>query len=159
MKKLFFVISNKLDSNPYAEEEQQQPVVYLIDDDDDDRDIFSIALNRAQIDAVCLTAKNGNEALTDLNDAIKTPNFIFIDLNMPHMSGKECLQEIKKRPMLRDIPAVIYTTSSREQEAEELLEMGAAHYLVKPDSLGKLTRVLKELITGSDMPYYINKTA
>lgn len=153
MKKLFFVISNLLDDAGIP-----SPVVYLIDDDEDDRDIFSIALENARSEAVCLTAKNGPEALKSLND-IKVPDYIFIDLNMPYMSGRECLQEIKKRPMLRDVPAVVYTTSSQIKDANELMELGAAHFLVKPNSMVKLTGILKELLSGTPLPYYINLSA
>lgn len=153
MKKLIFVISNRLNAPG-----THAPVVYLIDDDEDDRDIFSIALERARAEAVCLTAKNGPEALHSLNN-IDVPDYIFIDLNMPFMSGRECLAEIKKRPMLRNVPAVIYTTSSHSKEADELMELGAAHFLVKPNSMGKLTEVLKELLTGAPLPYFINMSA
>lgn len=136
----------------------QQPLVYLIDDDEDDRDIFSLAIKEALPGIVCITAKNGHEALESLNDA-KIPDYIFIDLNMPGMSGRECLQEIRRRPMLQNVTTVIYTTSSRPKDAEELQQMGATNYFVKPNSLSKLIATLKNILSGSTLPYFINVSA
>lgn len=129
-------------------------LVYLIDDDEDDRDIFALALEGAHPQATFRAAKSGREALDSLNNEAR-PNFIFIDLNMPHMSGRECLEEIKKRPMLKDVPAIVYTTSSHAKDIDELLKLGAEHYIVKPNSIVRLTEILRDLLKGDAMPYLI----
>lgn len=128
--------------------------VYLIDDDQDDREIFALALESAHQEAVYYAAKNGQEALEALTTGT-VPDYIFIDLNMPYMSGRECLQEIKKRPMLKDVPAIVYTTSSHSRDVDELMKLGAEHYLVKPNSLAKLTEILHDLLKGEPLPYLI----
>ncbi|MFP5439284.1 MAG: response regulator [Bacteroidia bacterium] len=134
------------------------PYVYLIDDDEDDRDIFEMALRNAFPDVKCSSICNAIKALEELNNENR-PDYIFIDLNMPRMSGKECLTALKGQPALSGIPAIIYTTSSHYNDIQELEKLGANHYLVKPDSLNKLTFVLKEILSGGDLPYLIQVSA
>lgn len=134
------------------------PYVYLIDDDEDDRDIFQMALKTAMPGVKCSVTCNGIDALAELNSTYR-PDYIFIDLNMSRMSGKECLTALKEQPALSDIPAIIYTTSSHYNDIQELEKLGANHYLVKPDSLNKLTFVLKEILSGGQLPYLIQVSA
>ena len=75
-------------------------ICFIVDDDEDDREIFAIALQDADKSYKCLTAINGKEALEKLkSDETLIPDFIFLDLNMPFMSGIQFLVEIKKVPL------------------------------------------------------------
>lgn len=128
--------------------------ILLIDDDEDDRDIFAIALKTASPNAVLITAPNGPDALQKLKSGAQ-PGFIFIDLNMPYMQGNKCLAEIKAMPGFKNTPAIIYTTSSNRQDAEETRNAGAAHFLVKPTSLSVLAATLQGIIAGTEQKYFI----
>ncbi|SFQ75139.1 response regulator [Flavobacterium akiainvivens] len=134
------------------------PTLLLIDDDEDDRDIFAIALKTAEPDAKLITSANGPDALEKLAEGAQ-PDFIFIDLNMPYMQGGKCLEEIKKIDRLKDIPAIIYTTSSSKQDAEDTLKAGASYFLVKPTSLSALSDILSDIMTGKAIEYFIEVTA
>jgi len=135
----------------------RNPVCFLIDDDEDDREIFELALEKADGSYSCITAKNGPDAIALLNaNAGFTPDFIFVDLNMPLMHGKECLQHIKSIPRFANIPVIIYTTSSYGKDVEETRQLGAAHFLVKPPGLGILTKALKRILNNEALPYYID---
>lgn len=133
---------------------EKYPTLMLIDDDEDDRDIFAIALKTAEPDAKLITSPNGPDALQKLADGA-LPDFIFIDLNMPYMPGLTCLEEIKKIGHLKKVPAVIYTTSSHTQDAEDTQKAGAAHFLVKPTSLSVLSNALKGIVSGVETQYFI----
>lgn len=119
--------------------------VFLIDDDADDREIFSLALAEIDPAYTCITAKNGIDALERLSTAEIKPDYIFLDLNMPRMNGKQCLEEIKKQTSLARIPVVIYTTSSGSWEKEQLLQMGASAFITKPSEIDQLIHSLKEI--------------
>ncbi len=129
---------------------------FLIDDDPDDRDIFTFALEGVKNDYKCITAENGVRALEIL---AATPDFIpdiiFIDLNMPLLSGKQCLKEIKKIPRLKDVKIVIYTTSSYEEDIKHTQQLGANHYLVKPASVQHLSNALLLLFQKQKLPFTI----
>ena len=131
---------------------------FLIDDDADDREIFSLALEDVDKSYKFYEAKNGVEALKILNaDKTFIPDFIFLDLNMPFLSGKECLQEIKKLPWLSHIPVVIYSTSSNQKDIDDSRELGAAHFFTKPSSISKLTNILTEFTKKGNRPFSLNK--
>lgn len=133
------------------------PVCFLIDDDEDDREIFAIALESACGHCSLVTAKNGLDALRIVDeDAGFVPDFIFVDLNMPYISGIECLEKIKLYPHLSQVPVIIYTTSSYQKDIDDTQQLGASHFLVKPSGLGALIDILSGLFAKNDMPFYLN---
>jgi CheY-like chemotaxis protein len=78
---------------------------------------------------------NGQEALTYLRHAANPlPDFIFLDLRMPGLSGQQCLEAIKKDFRLSSIPIIVYTTSRDVKESETLKRLGATHFMSKPVS-------------------------
>lgn len=127
---------------------------FLIDDDDDDRDIFALALKKAYGENKCVMAKNGIDAVKIIDEDNFTPTHIFVDLNMPLMSGKDCLRVLKKSRFSR-VPVIVYTTSSNAKDIEETQKLGATHYLVKPTSISNLSRILNNLFDEEKLPYYI----
>lgn len=116
----------------------------LVDDDADDCDFFREAVREIDDTLNFYTAENGEDALVKLRNGLqKRPDFIFLDLNMPRMDGKHCLAELKKDPNLRDIPVIIYTTSSAPEDIKETHLLGASYFLTKPSDYQKL---LKDLV-------------
>ena len=109
--------------------------ILLVDDDEDDRKLFLEATAEIDDTIICVTASNGEEALLYLGDKSNpVPDYIFLDLRMPGMSGQECLEEIKKDPRLARVPVIVYTTSREVKESIELKRLGAAHFMSKPVS-------------------------
>ena len=116
----------------------------LIDDDKDDQEIFKLALQDINEHIVCLTVDNGMEGLQLLrsNESF-VPGHIFLDLNMPRMSGKDCLAALRSIPRLAEVPVVIYSTSSDPRDIRETKELGATDYIVKQYSLASLKEILR----------------
>ena len=107
--------------------------ILLVDDDEDDRKLFFDAVKDVDTGIQCVAAVNGTEALSYLSvPANGIPDFIFLDLRMPGLSGKRCLEEMKKDSRLKTVPIIVYTTSRDVDEAIELKELGAAHFMSKP---------------------------
>jgi DNA-binding NtrC family response regulator len=105
----------------------------IVDDDADDRQLFIDAVKDFDEQIVCVSAKDGKEALDLLNDLnTSLPDYIFLDLRMPRFNGKRCLMEIIKNERLKEIPVIIYTTSRELEDSKELKEMGALHFISKP---------------------------
>lgn len=116
---------------------------FLIDDDIDDQEIFTLVLKSVNPSISCVVANDGIEAVSKLKkEETFNPDYIFLDLNMPRMDGKECLQEIKKIDRLRQIPVIIYSTSSEQQDIVETRNLGAADYLEKQSSVAELKKKL-----------------
>jgi iron complex outermembrane receptor protein len=119
------------------------PLVFLIDDDIDDQDIFSIAANKTGQSARCVFANDGIQALEKISgDKSFIPDFIFIDMNMPKMNGKQCLGEIKKIERLKHVPVYMYSTSADESTVKENIELGATDFIIKPSDVHSLTNIL-----------------
>jgi len=107
--------------------------ILLIDDDEDDRKLFFEATAEYDDTIKYVAAADAGEALLYLNDAANAlPDFIFLDLRMPGLTGEQCLLEIKKSSRLASIPVVIYTTSRDVKESVRLKGLGAAHFMSKP---------------------------
>jgi len=105
----------------------------LVDDDEDDRKLFLEATKEVDETITCISTGNAREALLYLkNTDNPLPDYIFLDLRMPGLSGKDCLVEIKKETRLMRIPVIVYTTSRDVKESMELKRLGAAHFMTKP---------------------------
>lgn len=91
-------------------------------------------------------AKNGEEALKVLNSGSGLPDIIFLDLNMPRMSGIEFLKILKGHDSFRYLPTVVLTTSQNRADLLECYKIGIAGYVLKPlkyeDYAEKLSKVL-----------------
>ena len=84
-----------------------------MDDDPDDQQFLIDALTHNDPDIHCYSANNGKEAFYNLERAIiPLPDAIFLDLNMPQRSGKQCLADLQRNSLLRQIPVIIYSTTS-----------------------------------------------
>ncbi len=119
------------------------PTCFLIDDDTDEREIFELALGEVDKSIQLFFANNSTEALSKLtNDKGFIPHYIFLDLNMPVMNGKQVLTEIKKLPHLINTPIVIYSTSADDKDILETKQLGAADYVIKPSAISSLTKIL-----------------
>src|SRR6185436_421616 len=102
---------------------------FLVDDDEDDRDIFRIALNDLNLNVQLYEAENGLDALQKLPPCTNfLPDFIFIDLNMPIMGGKELLIEIRANEKLKHIPVIICSTSDYLKHVKETEALRASLY-------------------------------
>lgn len=119
----------------------------MIDDDADDRKYFAEALNEIDNTIELVTAKDGEQAMSLLRQpGLALPNFIFLDLRMPRVNGRQCLLQIKANERLKDIPVIIYTTSKEVREAEELQTLGAVHFISKPSDPEEIYYVLSMVL-------------
>lgn len=118
----------------------------FVDDDIDDQEIFAFVLKDLHRSVNLVTAENGIEALKIVNgEKAFHPDCIFLDLNMPLMGGKDCLQELRKLPWLKDVPIIMYTTSSQEKDKLETQQLGATDFLSKEPSIHLLKACLASL--------------
>jgi len=120
--------------------------ILLIDDDEEDHEIFKTALSMVSEALKCTSYTNAREALHKLAGKELIPDIIFLDLNMPIMSGQEFLMEIKKADGIQHIPVIIFSTSSNPSTIKLTKEMGAINFITKPDRFDKLVEILKPII-------------
>ncbi|HKC67299.1 MAG TPA: response regulator [Bacteroidia bacterium] len=119
---------------------------FLIDDDVDDRELFALALQDMDAKPAFYEASMACEALSILKNGEVMPDYIFLDLNMPKMNGRECLKELKNTTMLAHIPVIIFSTSSDPRDIAETKAMGAIEFITKPSKTSELTAILNNLL-------------
>src|SRR5438105_13236231 len=108
---------------------KENAVILMVDDDEDDRILFFEAASEVSKSIRCLSAEDGEKALNMLqSEHALLPDYIFLDLNMPRLNGKQCLVEIKKTKRLMHIPVIIFTTTKREEDVAETKRLGAVDF-------------------------------
>ena len=123
------------------------PVLLLAEDDEDDQLLFKEALASLHSGIICIVANNGKEVLRLLRqDIFAKPDFIFLDLNMPVMDGMACLESLKKDPVLKEIPVIIYSTTITELLLAQTKKLGVYITIKKPDNMDYLTNFLRDLL-------------
>jgi DNA-binding NtrC family response regulator len=121
--------------------------IVLADDDRDECSLFEEAVNEINEDYNLIFFSNGKDLMQHLDkESINTPDIIFLDLNMPHMSGIDCLKNIRANARYADTTIAIYSTSSSIQDQEDTFSLGANVYIKKPNDYGKMKDVLKHIL-------------
>ena len=120
----------------------------IIDDDVEDQEIFIEALKEVDSSVICYTATSGEEAFKRMEtEVVLLPDLIFLDLNMPKLNGKQVLKEIKTSRLLRHIPVIMYSTSFAPRDIDEIKQVGAIHYLLKPSRFDDLCHALTYILS------------
>jgi CheY-like chemotaxis protein len=92
-------------------------------------------------------AADGQEGLAKVREEI--PDLILLDLLMPKVSGLEVLRTLRAEEKTRSVPVLILSNSSREQDLQEIKELGVTDYLVKANlSLQELGDRVARLLEG-----------
>jgi CheY-like chemotaxis protein len=76
---------------------------------------------------------------------VARPGLLILDLNLPRMSGREVLYELKQDPELRNIPVVVLTTSKSEEDVVKSYCLHANCYITKPVDFAKFIDVVRSI--------------
>ena len=129
---------------------QKAPLrVLLTDDDENDRLIFKEILDEMDRNITVHMVNDGRQLmdfLTTENNPL--PHIIFLDLNMPNMSGIECLKEIRSNEKYNDISIAIYSTSTSKKDIDDTFRHGANIYITKPAAYNELKKVLEKSLSA-----------
>jgi CheY-like chemotaxis protein len=122
-----------------------KPIILYAEDDVDDFESVKEALNQLSDQQVLLHAKNGQEAVSFIENATVLPSLIVLDLNMPIMDGKEVLYWLKERDDYKNIPIMVFTTSSREEDVKLCQKYGCTFFR-KPTLYRDLLHVAQTML-------------
>lgn len=82
--------------------------------------------------------------------AEQTPDLILVDWMLPDVSGPELIRRFRRDELTRDIPIIMLTAKSEEDDMIQGLDAGADDYLSKPVSLKALSARIKALLRRSE---------
>lgn len=133
---------------PMTLADHKHTILYAEDDLDD---LFMIRQAFEQFDGSTqlLHVGNGFEALEQLNKSKAEkhlPCLVILDINMPGMNGREALIRIRQSEEYRNIPVVLFTTSSSELDKAFAKKWGA-EFVTKPLIYSELEALAKQFIS------------
>lgn len=131
-----------------SDSKHKHTILYAEDDADD---LFMISQALAQFDGDIrlIHALNGFEALRQLEELKAegiTPCLLILDINMPGMDGKETLIRVKQSDEYRDIPVILFTTSSSDGDRSFAKKWGA-EFITKPIMYNELQKLAETFVS------------
>jgi two-component system response regulator len=133
---------------------EQAGSILIVEDNDDDFESTCDALHNVDgFNMPVERAENGSEAIEFLRlratdyrqgrDSI--PRLILLDLNLPGMDGHGVLMQMKSSVGMRQIPVVVFSSSSSSEDIAACYAAGANAYVCKPSSLDELNVIMRNL--------------
>jgi CheY-like chemotaxis protein len=118
------------------------------DDDPDDLMLMRQVLQESEQDFDIIEVPNGREALNYLDKASdkSLPCLIILDMNMPVLNGRETLAIIKSEKEYKNIPTVVFTTSSSELD-KMFCKRYNVEMITKPPSFKNLNAAVHRLLS------------
>lgn len=102
----------------------------LVVDDDIAARIFLRKLLKDKFNFEVIEAVNGIEAIEKVKENL--PDFAFIDMSMPYLSGLEFLKIIRGNKKFRSLPTIAFSAIKNKEIIETLIDLGIKDYIVKP---------------------------
>lgn len=131
-----------------AKVEHVRPIeILLIEDSEADAFLTLEAFKDAKIGNQIHIASDGEQALAMLKkeppyeDAI-TPDLILLDINLPKISGKDVLEEIKNNGPLKRIPVIALSGSRSEEDILDMYDLQVTSYITKPVDTSEFKEVV-----------------
>lgn len=128
--------------------------VILIDDDPDDLDIIKQTISSVDSSLVCISFIYPDEALHVLlsQELVVVPDLIFIDINMPGITGDKCLKALRSSRLFDDVFIAMYSTSMPETVSDALKQLGANTTFEKPVRMAKYTEIIEKILEQAKVP-------
>ena len=137
-----------IEVSPILTEEKElildfKPKVLIVENDSASIDIIRLFLK--DLCEVEFT-DSGEKAFKLVNES--DYDLVLMDINLGKgMSGTETTKEIRKIDRYKNIPIVAITGFAMRGDREEFLKAGCTHYLSKPFSRGKITRLIQQIFS------------
>jgi len=122
--------------------------ILLVDDNDDDVVLLEESFKDSRFVNLMQIVRDGEQALRYLRregeyHSARTPGLVLLDINMPRMNGFEVLKVMRSDPQLKQIPVIMLTTSTRDEDIARSYDGGACSFVSKPVNFEKLKEVIK----------------
>lgn len=121
--------------------------IFLVEDNQDDIFLIQLAVKECEMDGNYIIAQNGKKAIEIMENFIyenkNFPDLIFLDVNLPKITGLEVLKKIKSEKKLKYIPLVVFTSSDSVSDMKYCYENNADLYIRKPNNISDFKEIVK----------------
>ena len=101
--------------------------ILIVEDEPFLLDMYKMKFKQGGFEVI--SAVDGEEAIRISRR--EKPNIILLDIMMPKIDGFEVLENLKKSPLTKSIPVLIFSNFSQKEQKEKGIALGAADYFVK----------------------------
>lgn len=115
--------------------------------DDEPNIVRLIQVNLERDGYTVETANNGAQALAKIRQ--NRPDLLVSDVMMPEMDGFELLANVRRDPMLQDLPVIMLTAKAQDRDVMEGYTRGADMYLTKPFNPMELKQFVKRILASA----------
>jgi two-component system, OmpR family, alkaline phosphatase synthesis response regulator PhoP len=105
-----------------------EKTVLIVEDEEDAAELFA-EMMRVSGFRVIKTSSSPSAIALMTSDK---PDVVLLDIMMPEISGLDILRQMRRDPILVDIPVVIISAKSMPTDIKNSMEAGASTYLTKP---------------------------
>jgi len=120
----------------------------IVDDHFLTRDVLRDILQDCNVTQIH-TAPDGPEAIDRIQtayDAGRPYDIVFLDWNIPTISGFDVLTHFRAKPEYANTAFVMFTAESEQQNIVKAIKAGATSYITKPASTSELSRKLSDIL-------------
>ena len=122
--------------------------IIIVENDEDEQLFMKEGFDATSLFEINAQLKNGDALLEWLSENPQNlPDVVLSDLNMPGKNGYDVINELKNNPSYSHIPVIITSTSSTKTIIDKCLALGAADYVIKPDTFVEYVPYVKSLHT------------
>jgi CheY-like chemotaxis protein len=129
--------------------------IIIVENDEDEQFFMKEGFDGEGLFEILAQVDSGDELSEWLDQHPDTmPDVILSDLNMPGKNGYDVIADMKSNEAYAHIPVIITSTSSTRLTIDRCMALGAAHYMVKPETFtayGPFVRQLYQLLTEKQL--------
>lgn len=121
--------------------------VLIVDDDTDDVEILADAFTQSGVESVHYvnSAMQAFMYLQSVDEKDNLPKLIVTDLYLPGITGADFLKDLKGMDKYKHIHVIVLSGTKTQEQIEEMKQMGAEDYLIKPSSYKEYLKVAQEI--------------
>jgi chemosensory pili system protein ChpA (sensor histidine kinase/response regulator) len=121
-------------------------LVMVVDDSVTVRKVTSRLLARQHMEV--LLARDGVDAVSQLQDSERLPDVILLDIEMPRMDGFEVASRVRSNPRMKDIPIIMISSRTGQKHRQRAFGLGVHNFLGKPYQEIQLLKAIDEVTSG-----------
>lgn len=128
--------------------------IFYTDDDQEDVEFFREIVSDIDDSWNVVTQSGGEQLLHALDNPPPHPYVVFLDINMPGMTGFDVLKELRKNRQHKELPVVMFSTSKDIAAIEKSRLLGATYYMPKSGMFDQLKKSIEHVL-GINWPSFI----